>query len=79
MHRNGDGKTVRGEAVAGRKRVFELNRCVALQANLAGKVQRGAFAVDGVLCQPIEGGERHEQRRELGMVDDLKVQLLFRG
>ena len=73
MHCERDGKTVGGKAVDGRKGVFNLDGRVALEANFAGEMKGGAFAVDRILRQPIERGEPHEKRRELGVVNDFKV------
>src|SRR5450432_3644562 len=52
---------------------------MALHANLAGEMQGGAFPIEGVLRQSVEGGERDEQRRELGMIDEFEMQLLLAG
>src|SRR2546429_565768 len=73
LHCECDGKTVGGKAVDGRKGVFNLDGRVALEANFAGEMKGGAFAVDRILRQPIERGEPHEKRRELGVVNDFKV------
>ncbi len=50
---------------------------MAAQANLAGEVQRGAFSVNGVLCETVERRDGHEQGSELGVIDHIEVQFLL--
>ena len=59
--------------LAGCERIFDLYRRVSLQSNFARQVQRGSFAIDHILRDAVEGGERNEQRRELGMIHHLEV------
>src|SRR6266849_4510132 len=40
-------------------------------------MQRCAFSVDRILRETVERGDSHEQRRELGMIDDLEMQFLL--
>ena len=50
-----------------------------LQADLAGKMQGGAFAVQGILCEPAERGEGHKKRRELRVIDKLEMERFLLG
>src|SRR5258708_13471859 len=75
----GDGEGSGRGRIGGRERVFDLHRSVALQANLAGKVKRGAFAVERILRETTEGGKSYEERSEFGVIDEFEMErLLFR-
>ncbi len=52
---------------------------MTLQANLAGKMERGAFAVQRILRETVEGGKRDEQRRELWMIDNFEMESFLLG
>ncbi len=77
MHAEGDRQTVLAEGIARRVGIFDLHGRVALQANFAGEMKRGAFAVDGILREAVEGGERDEERREFRMIDELEVKFFL--
>src|SRR6266852_6491987 len=40
-------------------------------------MQRCAFSVDRILRETVKRGDSYEQRRELGMIDDLEMQFLL--
>src|SRR6266581_1189787 len=47
--------------------------------SLAGKVKRGAFAVERILRETTEGGKSYEERSEFGVIDEFEMErLLFR-
>ena len=50
---------------------------MTLQANLAGKMQRGALAVERILGQAVKGSNGDEKRGELRMIDEFEVEFLF--
>ena len=77
MHRGGDGEAIGRKSIARSESVFDLNRRVTLQANLAGKMQRGALAVERILGQAVKGGNGDEKRGELRMIDEFEVEFLF--
>jgi len=49
LHADRDRKSVGDKGIPRRIGIFDLHRCVTAQANLAGEMQCGAFAIDGVL------------------------------
>src|SRR5260370_847163 len=53
------------------------DRRVALQPNLAGEMEGSAFAVQRILGEAAEGGEGHEEGRELRVIDDLEMERLL--
>src|SRR5260370_7397906 len=79
LHCQGDGQAIGRERIAWSESVFDLNRRVALQANLAGKMKGSAFPVQGILREAVERGECDEQRRKLRMIDDLEMERLLSG
>src|SRR5258707_10811845 len=79
LHCQGDGQAIGRERIAWSESVFDLNRRVALQANLAGKMKCSAFPVQGILREAVERGECDEQRRKLWMIDDLEMERLLSG
>ncbi len=77
LHRKCDRQAIGREGVARGKRVFDLYWSMAMQPNLAGEVERGAFAVQRILRESAEGGERNKERRKLRVIDQLDMEGLL--
>ncbi len=74
LHCEGDGKAVGRKRIARSESIFNLNRRMTLQANLTGKMERGAFAVERILRETVEGGEGDKERREFRMIDQFEME-----
>src|SRR5437016_6775591 len=77
LERHGDGEAIGRKSIAGSESVFDFDRRMTLQANLAGKMQCGALAVQRILGKAAKGSNGHEKRSELRMIDEFEVQFLF--
>ena len=75
----GDRHTVWQEGIRRRESVFQFYWDVAFELDFAGEVQRGAFAVGGILGEAIERGHGDQERGELRMIHHFEVELGFVG
>ena len=74
-----DRQAVRRERIAGSKSILDEHRRMPVHDHFAGKMQRSPLAIKRILREPIENGEPHQQRRKLGMIHHLEMQLLLRA